>query len=261
MSDKEIIKRNFSRYARYYDNYSDIQDISGAGLLDELKSDGFRSILDVGCGTGNYTRLLRERFPLAKIKAIDISGEMIEVARGKLRDEKIEFAIRDAEKIDSTERINSKEPFDLISSNVSFQWFVDLEKALLDYKRLLKPGGAILFSTFGPLTFYVLNNALKNLFKEKKEIDSRRFLKKIRIMKIMKGLFKEVEIKEKIFKENHASLRELLKKIKYSGIRGTGIGAKNFWVSKKIDKLERIYKDRFKNIVATYQVFICKGIK
>ena len=174
MNTKEIIKRNFSRYARYYDNYSKIQDISGIGLLSELKSDGFRNILDVGCGTGNYTGLLRERFPFAKIKAIDISGEMIEIAREKLQNKAIEFMIKDAEKIDSIGIADPEESFDLISSNVSFQWFADLEKALLNYKRLLKPGGTILFSTFGPLTFYELNNSLKDLFDEKKKINSRR---------------------------------------------------------------------------------------
>ncbi|UCD55755.1 MAG: malonyl-ACP O-methyltransferase BioC [Candidatus Omnitrophota bacterium] len=255
MNNKEIIKRNFSRYARYYDNYSDIQDCCGLKLIGKLNSDGFGNILDVGCGTGNYTGLLRKRFPLAKIKAVDISGEMIEIARKKLQDKQIEFAVRDAEKIDS------KDPLDLITSNVSFQWFVDLEKALLNYKKSLKPGGAVLFSTFGPLTFYELNNALKELFKEKKEINSRRFLEKIRITKIMEGLFKKVEIEEETFKESHVSLRELLKKIKYSGIRGSGVNTKNFWVSERIDKLENIYKKKFDGIVATYQVFMCKGVK
>ena len=255
MNDKEIIKRNFSRYAKYYDNYSDIQDFCGLRLIGKLNSDGFDSILDLGCGTGNYTRLLREKFPLAKIKAIDISGEMIEIARKKLQDKQIEFVIKDAEGIDSGDSL------DLISSNVSFQWFVNLEKALLDYKRLLKPGGTILFSTFGPLTFYELNNALEELFKEKKEINSRRFLEKIRIAKIMETLFKKIEIKEETFKERHVSLRGLLEKIKYSGIRGSGINTGNFWVSGRMDKLERIYKKKFNGIMATYQVFICKGIK
>ena len=255
MNEKEIIKRNFSRYAKYYDNYSDIQDFCGLRLISKLNSDGFGSILDVGCGTGNYTRLLREKFPLAKIKDIDISGEMIEIAREKLRNERIEFIIKDAEKI------NSKDPFDLISSNVSFQWFVDLEKTLLNYKEVLKPGGTILFSTFGPLTFYELNNALKELFKEEKEINSQRFLEKIRITRIMESLFKKVKVEEKTFRESYVSLRGLLKKIKYSGIRGSGVNTKNFWVSERIDKLEKIYKDRFKRIVATYQVFICKGVK
>ncbi len=254
-NDKEIIKRNFSRYAKYYDNYSDIQDVSALRLISKLDSDNFSSILDLGCGTGNYTRLLREKFPLAKIKAIDISGEMIEIARKKLQGKQIEFVIKDAE------GINSRDSLDLISSNVSFQWFVNLEKALLDYKRLLKPGGTILFSTFGPLTFYELNNALQELLKEEKEINSRRFLEKIRITKIMEALFKKVEVGEETFKESYVSLRGLLEKIKYSGIRGSGIKTGNFWVFGKMDKLERIYKKKFNEIVATYQVFICKGIK
>jgi malonyl-CoA O-methyltransferase len=261
MNTKEIIKRNFSRYAGHYDDYSNIQDASAKRLIEELGPDSVTSILDVGCGTGNYTRLLRERFPLAKIKAIDISGEMVETAKVKLKGKGIEFAVKDAEELELSEESDSTETFDLITSNVSFQWFAGLEKALLDYKDRLKPGGTILFSTFGPLTFYELNDALKELSEEADEISSRRFLEKMKITKIMKSLFKKIEVREEAFKENYASLREFLKKIKYSGTRGNGTGTKSFWVSEKIDNLERIYRKKFNEIVATYQVYICKGVK
>lgn len=255
MRDKEIIERNFSRCARYYDDYSDIQDFCGLMLIGKLESGAFDRILDIGCGTGNYTKLLRRKFPHAEIKAIDISGEMIKIAREKLRDKSIEFVTRDAEKI------GSKESFDLISSNASFQWFTNLRETLLNYKKLLNKNGIMLFSTFGPLTFYELNYALKELFKEDTRISSCRFLEKIKIREFMENLFKKVEIEEEAFKERHPSLRGLLRKIKYSGIRGSGINTKNLWVSEKVDKLERIYKRKFKEIVATYQVFICKGVK
>lgn len=44
------------------------------------------SILDVGCGSGQFTILLAEHYPEAKIKGIDISNEAIEIARKNLKE-------------------------------------------------------------------------------------------------------------------------------------------------------------------------------
>ncbi len=41
-------------------------------------------ILDIGCGSGNSSRVLKERFPSAKITGIDSSEDMIESAAGKV---------------------------------------------------------------------------------------------------------------------------------------------------------------------------------
>ena len=203
----------------------------------------------------NYTKLLKERFPGASIKAIDISPAMIEVAKEKLEDRRIEFIITDGEAIDF------KEKFDLISSNASFQWFEDLEKALSRYKRLLNKNGIILFSAFGPLTFYELDESLKELSGEDVSVSSCNFFEKARIEEILKRLFKKIEVEQKIYKENYNSLSELLKKIRYTGTRGNGADRKNFWTPKMMDELERIYKKKSQDITATYQIFFCKGVK
>jgi malonyl-CoA O-methyltransferase len=255
MIDKEIIKRNFSRYAAYYDRYSSIQNLCASRLISKIKTNNFANILEVGCGTGNYTKLLSERFSKAKIKTIDISFEMIKVAKEKLPDRKIEFVLTDGETADFNER------FDLISSNACFQWFTNLEKSLARYKRLLNRNGVISFSTFGPLTFRELDISLRELFIENIETSSCAFLEKINIKKILKSLFKEIEIEQKIYKETYASLSELLKKIKYTGTTGSAEKKRNFWTPQTIDKLEKIYKGRFKGITATYEALFCKGVK
>ena len=41
-------------------------------------------ILDLGCGTGNITQKAKERFPNAKITCLDLSENMIEIAKEKL---------------------------------------------------------------------------------------------------------------------------------------------------------------------------------
>lgn len=253
MLNKEIIKNNFSKYAKYYDSYSTIQNLCALRLIEMVRANGIGKILDIGCGTGNYTKLLRHRFPSASIKAVDISKEMVGIAEEKLPDRLIEFIIADAESV------SFKEKFDFVSSNASFQWFEDLETALLRYRGLLSESGIITFSTFGPLTFYELNSCLKELFGDNALINSTNFMEKPRVEELLKATFREAEVEEEIYKERHITLSELLRKIKYSGIRGVGISKKGLWTSKIMDELERVYRVRFEDIIVTYQVFFCKA--
>lgn len=250
--DKENIIRNFSRYAHLYDKYADLQKKAGFYLLSELKQDGFKKILEIGCGTGNYTRLLRSRFPEAAITPVDISDRMITVAREKLRGEKLEFLVQDAE------NLSLGDTFDLITSNASFQWLADLGGALAGYKGLLKNKGCILFSTFGSLTFNELNTSLKDIFKGA-AITAANFITPEQIKILLKNNFRNSKVKEMRRKEVFSNLHDLLRKIKYSGIRGNGLGRQVCLTASSLGKLEENYLKRFKRIEATYQVFLCQG--
>ena len=253
MKNQKAVIDNFSKYAECYDKYSDVQNLCAKHLIKKAKKE-FNKILDIGCGTGNYTNLLRERYPSAAIRAIDISKEMIGVAERKLERKGVEFITKDAEKI------NLKEQFDLISSNATFQWFTNTESTLKSYKKLLKEKGVILFSTFGPRTFYELNHSLKVLLGKDILISSSGFIKKNTIKEMLKELFDEVDVEEKLYTEKHGSLLSLLKKIKYCGVRGKGLNKRSFWSPGTLAKLEAIYKKEFGDIMVTYQVFFCKGV-
>ncbi len=255
MIDKKIIEANFSKHARDYDQHSRVQNLCAAILIKEVNSDGFASILDIGCGTGNYTMLLKNKFPQAKIKAVDISAEMIEVAKDKLERRQVEFIVADAE------NLNLKEKFDLISSNASFQWFQDLESDLIRYKEVLNEGGFILFSTFGPKTFSQLHSCLEEFLNKSLSISAANFLKQEEVAKILKNIFSEVQVKEEIYNQNYNSLLELLESVRCTGTRGDSLRGEIFWTPRTITSIEEIYKKRFKNIVATYQMFFCRGIK
>lgn len=253
MVNKETIKKSFSRYAEYYDRYSAIQNICALKLIGYAGVNNFREILDIGCGTGNYTGLLRDEFPRANIKAVDISEEMVEIAKKKLGDENIKFSIADAQ------TLNLKERFDLISSNAVFQWFGNLEKTLFGYRKLLNKGGVISFSIFGPRTFCELNEALKKAFGQGARVSASGFTEKAEIEKTLRALFGRVKVTEEIFKERYTSLAELFKKIKYTGTRGSAAVSGKFWTPKAVSKVEKAYKKEYKNIVAAYQVFFCRG--
>ncbi|MBI5573042.1 MAG: malonyl-ACP O-methyltransferase BioC [Elusimicrobia bacterium] len=251
---KETIRGNFSKHAEHYDNYCSVQNHSAKRLISKIKKDGLKKILDIGCGTGNYTRLLREKFPEADIKAIDISSDMIQIAKSKLTGSKMEFIVADAE----TKKFDGK--FDMITSNASFQWFLNLEKTLTKYKELLERDSVIIFSVFGPETFCELNVSLKELLKKDTSLTSCGFVKKEMLKEILEKQFGDVFVEEEIFQEEYNSLLQLLNKIRYTGTKGSGISVGNFWTHKRINELEEIYNEKFGNLVATYQIFYCQGI-
>ncbi len=254
MSNRNIIKENFSRYAACYDNYSTVQNRTALKLIASLATHEFSKILDIGCGTGSYTRLLRDRFPSGTIKALDISMEMVRLAQRKLHDQRIEFIVVDAETVTFGEK------FDLITSNACFQWFGNLDKVVSKYRDVLKESGTILFSMFGPLTFYELSESLTKLYKKNVPISSRTFIDKSRAEEMLGKYFNQVSVADEIIKETYTSLRELLNTIKYTGTRGIGINRGSI-ARRGIIELEKIYREKFGAIVTTYQIFYARAEK
>ena len=250
--DKRIITRNFSRYAFLYDKYADVQFKAAKELICSVDRNGFKSILEIGCGTGNYTLLLREKFKAARIRAVDISKEMVGVARGKLENSGIEFEVGDSENILSDEK------FDFVTSNACFQWFDDLEKALVNFKDALKARGVISFSIFGPLTLWEFNSALKSALGEV-AFAADNFITRQKIEKMLGANFKEIGIREIKYEESFADLNSLLHKIKYTGVRGNGLADKFSFNRGILRKVENIYLEKFGGIKATFQVFFCQG--
>ncbi|MFC1676213.1 malonyl-ACP O-methyltransferase BioC [Planctomycetota bacterium] len=252
MTDTDTIKKNFSRFAEYYDSYAQIQNLSANKLIRQLTAQRYNSILDIGCGTGNYTSLLQNKFPFASITAMDISTRMIEVARQKLQKGNIDFVIADAE------TALLEDSFELITSNACFQWLGCLDTTLAKYKDLLTSNGAILFSMFGPSTYCELRQVLEYFDHSSAQISSAAFVGKDNLKEILEKQFGKVSITEQIYKKTYPSLWELLNTIKYTGTRGSGFNG-NRITRPQLKKLQQVYKTKFKSITATYQIFYCRA--
>jgi trans-aconitate 2-methyltransferase len=93
------------------------------------------SAADIGCGPGNSTEVLRERYPGARIIGLDSSTDMIEAARERLHD--IAFEVADIREW------RPKEPLDVILANAVLQWVPDHETLLPALIGKLKAGGAL----------------------------------------------------------------------------------------------------------------------
>lgn len=116
------------------------------------------SLLEIACGTGQVTRLLRAQFPDARITASDLSPEMIEVAKKIIGEQdKIEWLIADAMALPFDENT-----FDAVICQFGLMFVPDKQKGVDEAYRVLKPGGRFIFSTWDTLQ----NNPINSIAQE-----------------------------------------------------------------------------------------------
>ncbi|BAU14459.1 methyltransferase type 11 [Leptolyngbya sp. NIES-3755] len=96
-----------------------------------------RTVLDAGCGTGYLSRQLCRKGAI--VTGVDLSSEMLAIAQQKARSEELSIDFRE----DSCSELKtlSNESFELLVSNYVLMDLPDLEKAVLAFHRVLKPGG------------------------------------------------------------------------------------------------------------------------
>jgi malonyl-CoA O-methyltransferase len=153
---------SFDRAAKDYDAAAFLQKEVSDRLLERLELTTLEPlrVLDVGCGTGRPTRQLLKQYPKAEVIGVDLAPGMIAVAESHqppfykwwgrkaryLRAEASDIPLPDAS-------------CDLVYASLLLQWCEDLDKTLLEWRRLLKPHGLLLFSTLGPDTLKELRAA------------------------------------------------------------------------------------------------------
>lgn len=147
---KSAVASSFGRAADSYEDAAAPQRQAAALLADLARQrrvgDDAR-ILEIGCGTGILTRHIRQGWPAAELVVSDISPHMVgTAARGAMIAGRF-FAM-------DGEAPPFEGPwFDLILSNLAFQWFSDLDAAIDRLAGLLRPGGSLIFSTMGADSF------------------------------------------------------------------------------------------------------------
>ncbi len=250
MGIKQTIEHNFSRHARRYDAYAAVQRVVGAHLIERLRSGSFVRILDIGCGTGDYTSLLHEKYPAAQVTGIDLSAGMIAEAKRKFGGGEIEFLVGDAE----TDPLATS--FDLIASNACFHWFSDLNTTLAKCALALTENGCLAFSSQGPRTFWELADCLDTVLPAHPPISARTFADQRNLETTLRRHFPSVSVVEETLTETYPSLLALLNTIKYTGTRGSGLEGTTL-TKTRLKQLEQTYIERIGTITATYQIFYC----
>ena len=106
-------------------------------LANAIKKEDPIHIIDIGCGPGNSTAVLKKRFQNAHIIGADFSPNMIEKAKADYPD--IDFMLFDATK--DFEKLEEK--YDVVFSNACIQWVPNHKKLLSDMMSILKPNGVL----------------------------------------------------------------------------------------------------------------------
>lgn len=154
---KTLARRSFESAAAAYDQAAALQQEVGQRLLQRLDLVKIQPdrILDLGSGTGQCIPDLLARYKKAQVVALDIALPMLWRARKRGRWlRKPRCVCADAERLPFADS-----SFDLVFSNLMLQWCVELEVVFTELQRVLRPGGLLLFTSFGPDTLHELRGS------------------------------------------------------------------------------------------------------
>ena len=155
--DPKQVRRHFGRAATSYERHDALQREVGDALLERL---GFYletplRVVDVGAGTGRGTALLKQKYPKAEVIALDLALPMLRAA--KQHNSWLKPFMRVC--AEATHLPLADHSVDVLYSNLCFQWVDDLPALFGECMRVLKPGGFMAFSSFGPDTLKELRAA------------------------------------------------------------------------------------------------------
>lgn len=118
-----------------YLKFEDYRTRPSVDLVSHIRVDDPRSVIDLGCGPGNSTQVLRLRWPAARVIGLDSSADMIAAAREAYPDQ--EWVLGDIG------RWSSEALFDVVFSNAALQWVGDHTSLWPRLFRQVAPGGAL----------------------------------------------------------------------------------------------------------------------
>jgi malonyl-CoA O-methyltransferase len=172
--DARHVRRAFSRASASYADAARLQHEIEARLLESLDyyAEGRDAdartpsvVVDLGCGPGSAARAMQQRWPKARVLALDLALPMLQrqtdagaLSRTLAR---VGLGARTPERLCADARALplADHTVDLLFSNLCLQWVEDLPAVFAGFRRVLKPNGMLVVSTFGPDTLYELRTA------------------------------------------------------------------------------------------------------
>ncbi|WP_024327657.1 malonyl-ACP O-methyltransferase BioC [Thioalkalivibrio sp. AKL19] len=155
--DKARVREAFARAAATYEEHAVLQrevQERMLGRLDWIRMEPER-VVDLGCGIGEALDHLSRRYRGARLTGVDFAPEMVARARRRGRWlRRPQVVCGDLEALPLAER-----SFDLAVSSSALQWCSDLDQAFTEVRRILRPEGLWMFTTFGPDTLRELRAA------------------------------------------------------------------------------------------------------
>lgn len=164
--DRAAVARAFDRASASYDAAAVLQREVCAEVLERVGHFRLqpRVILDAGAGTGQGAAALKRRFPAALVLAVDLApGMLVEAGRrmgwrdrwfGGRFGHPFERVVADVYRLPLADA-----SVDLVFSSLMLQWCDDLDAALHELRRVMRPGALLAFASLGPDTLRELREA------------------------------------------------------------------------------------------------------
>ena len=145
--EPQKIMSMFDEISSYYDVMNNIISLGTHYIVKvlairELKIKPRSNILDLCCGTGDFTRIINRLYPRSKVIGVDFSLQMIKLA--KLKNKNGVFI-----KADCTDLPFKENEFDYVTAGFGLRNIENRKIALGEIYRVLKPGGMFLHLDFG----------------------------------------------------------------------------------------------------------------
>lgn len=261
--DRKAVKRSFSRAASTYDMSSGFQDETSeevSRLFSALMAETGPArrkeppVLDAGCGTGTLMGLIKSYLPGARVYGSDLSVEMLNRARGKLKGLLSGLIASDCEALPFAES-----SFNGVVSSLTFQWVQDLRGAFSEACRVLRPDGLLVFSTLGPGTLKEVGECYPAYqgagFRGSDEVERT----------LLESGLQTLSIERRVVKRRYGSFMELLETLKHIGAspplgRGKGLSP-----GRALKEAGRLYAERFPSaeggVEASYELIIAAARK
>ena len=228
--EQERIRRRFSQAVNTYDDHADAQKRICAHLVQLLTaytSSHFRRVLEIGCGSGGFTRLLKQECQIEEWVLNDLCETWQSAIEELFPSATPLFLAGDAE------RLAFPGTFDLIASASALQWMKDLPRFLHKLSSTLSPGGMLAFNTFTPDNLH----EIKELTGEGLTYPTAGQLREW-----LSTYFRIVHEEEGNIALTFRHPLEVLRHLKYTGVTAN---ASCVWTRGKQERFCRDYQERF----------------
>lgn len=228
--DRRRLRHSFGRAAAGYSDVAVLQREVESRLLEQLDALGERQplrILDVGSGPGRASGVMKGRWRKADVIALDIALPMLrQVPRNTRFWRPVRRVCGEASQLPLSDA-----SVDVIFSNLCLQWVPDLPQALAEFRRVLREGGLLLFSTFGPDTLVELREAYLQAGERHPPLSPFAAIQQVGDAMIGAG-FRNPVLERDLFKLDYATVMDLLRELRAIGAgdarvqRPRGLGGK-----------------------------------
>ncbi len=242
---KNRIIQSFNKGALTYDSSAALQRKAAERLAQRLKNFTAERILEIGCGTGLYSQTLITSFPQAAFLLTDISPAMVEVCKSRFKNlPRVEISCQDGE------AFSKPHEFDLITSNMTFQWFTDFRSSLEKILTMLVPGGRCIFTVLGSNSLIEWRDICEKFSISMPSPEFPEFVK-------IKNYFPQIKFDNEEILQPYKGIKEFIKTLKKIGASAT----RDNYIPSSVGKMRQIISKFTSDIYITYEIIYGEFIK